>query len=267
MLCFLNRDRESDLDSKRYKWASAIFSSRSFTSTHTINNQHAYPILFPVLDVLNHSLDANIEWDINLKQHFALKHRQPEAVRAGDEIFNNYFPKQNGEYLLAYGFALQDNPVEQFAIKMAIPPPMEEALKQAGLYDSSMIPFGMHLPFKYGDPNGEPHYLRTRGHPFRRYDNKVPFLRGIPPWIVHLHFIMVLHSLGIDPITVNKQHPPAAIVFDILLKLYEAIERKSQPLPLLDSIEISFPNVKQKYASIYRNGQAKVIHAIKDELR
>lgn len=266
LLCFaLRDDRESDLDSDLYKWASTIFSSRSFTSGPITGEPEGFPILFPVLDILNHSLDAKVEWEVRPRQDFTLKHLHPDAVRAGDEIFNNYFPKQNGEYLLAYGFALEENPVEQFAIKMTLPPPMEEAFKQVGLYDESMVPFNMSTSF-LPNPNDDHHYLRTRGHPFGRYDNNVPFFRGIPPWIVHLHFIMQLQSLGIPPATVNKAHPHAAIAFEILLKLYEAIEMKSRPLPLREP-EPTFPSVKQKYAGIYRNGQAKIIHAIKDELR
>ncbi|KAF2690194.1 SET domain-containing protein [Lentithecium fluviatile CBS 122367] len=254
------------LELKSFEWAASILSSRSFSSDRILPDREPFPILFPVVDILNHSTNANIEWDARPFEDFALKQTKHEAVQPGDEIFNNYFPKQNGEWLLAYGFCFPDNPVEQFAIKMTIPLPMEEALRKVGLYKPENVPFGMSKAFLASNPNQEQQYLRTRGHPFERYENSVCFLRGIPPWIVHLHFIMVLQNLGIEPASVDKAHPPARIVFDILLKLYEALEMKSRLLPILDSPR-TFPNIKQKYAYIYRNGQARIIHAVREELR
>jgi len=249
-----------------FKWAATIMSSRSFSSARFLPDRETFPILFPVLDILNHSLNANIEWEPRPFKDFTLKRLKHDAVRPGEEIFNNYFPKQNGEWLLAYGFCLPDNPVEQFTIKMAIPPPMEEAFREVGLYDKDNVPFGMSTSFLDGNPNEEQHYLRTQGHPFGRYETNVPFFRGIPPWIVQLHFIMALQNVDIEPSAIDKACPPARLIFDILLKLYEAIDLKSQPLPLASGSSTAFRNDKQKYASIYRDGQAKIIHAIREEL-
>jgi hypothetical protein len=241
-------------------------SSRAFSSAPFLPDQETFPILFPVLDILNHSLSANIEWDARPYEDFTLKRLKHDAVQPGEEIFNNYFPKQNGEWLLAYGFCLPDNPVEQFAVKMAITPPMEEALKSVGLYETGNVPFGMATSFLDDNSNDEQHYLRTQGHPFGRYENSVPFFRGIPPFIVHLHFIMAAQNANTKLSDIDKASPPARIIFDVLLKLYEAIEMKSRPLPLASGSRTTFPNDKQKYASIYRDGQAKIIHTIREEL-
>jgi hypothetical protein len=253
--------------SKYFKWAATILSSRSFSSARFLPDRETFPILFPVLDVLNHSLNADIEWDARPFKEFALRRLRHETVHSGQEIFNNYFPKQNGEWLLAYGFCLPDNPVEQFSIKMNIPPPMEEMLKERGLYEPESVPFGMSKSFLEGNPNQEQQYLRTLGHPFGRYENNIPFLQGIPPWIVHVHFIMTLQNFGFDPSIVDKNYPSAIIVFDVVLKLYEAIKAKSQALLLPSSSRTTARNIKQRYAGMYRDGQAKIVHAVKDELR
>jgi hypothetical protein len=238
-------------------------SSRSFSSERFLPGWETFPILFPVLDILNHSLNADIQWDPQPCESFTLKRFQHDAVQPGEEIFNNYFPKQNGEWLLAYGFCLPDNPVEQFAIKMAMPPPMEDKLRAWGLYDARYVPFGMTTSFLDGNPNNDQHYLRTQGHPFGRYRNEVPFFRGIPPWIVHLHFVMALYSNGIKTYEGN---PSSRVTFDVLWKLFEAIDRKSQALPLRSAARTTISSDKQRYAAIYRDGQAKIIHTVREEL-
>jgi hypothetical protein len=60
--------------------------------------------------------------------------------------------------------------------------------------------------------------------------------------------------------------PPSRVTFEVLWKLYEAIDRKSQALPLGGAARITISSDKQRYASIYRDGQAKIIHAVREEL-
>jgi hypothetical protein len=247
-------------------WAATIMSSRSFSSERFLPGGETFPILFPVLDILNHSLNADIQWDPQPYESFTLKRLKHDAVQPGEEIFNNYFPKQNGEWLLAYGFCLPNNPAEQFAIKMAIPSPVEAMLRDWGLYEAKNVPFGMTTSFLDGNPNNDQHYLRTQDHPFGRYENAVPFFRGIPPWIVHLHFIMTLHAHNIEPADAQNWRHSSRITFEILRKLYEAIDKRSHALPLGGTTRSTFSNDKQRYASIYRDGQAKIIHAVREEL-
>lgn len=106
-----------------------------------------------------------------------------ESVQAGDELFNNYAPKQNDELLLGYGFCLRDNPVEQFAIRMALPPQLEDQATKMNLFSPASVAFGMNTDFLAGNPAQEQHYLRPIGHPFGRYKNNVAYLRSVPPWI------------------------------------------------------------------------------------
>ncbi|CAI6320889.1 unnamed protein product [Periconia digitata] len=250
-----------------YLWAFTIMSSRSFVSTYMLPNFNTFPILFPVLDILNHSTDAKINWAFDDKC-FTLALENPASVLPKSQIFNNYAPKQNGELLMGYGFCIPENPIEQFAIKMRLPPDMVEAAKDTGLYNPNQVPFGLPQSAVDSDQSVEQHFLRPRAHPFGHYENNVPWLRGIPPWIMHSTFVATVMQLGHTPENTDSRKPTGMLVLHVLLHLYEAIRVKSLLFP--DSAHKSnetYANVKQQQASIYRNGQAKVIHSILAELQ
>lgn len=222
------------------------------------------PILFPVVDILNHSVSAKVEWDFQPRASFSLKLLEGAAFKPGQELYNNYAPKQNDELLLGYGFCLDDNPTEQFSLKLAFPPMLQEYAKAMGLFEPENVPYGMSADFLQKNPDNEQHFLRAKDHLFGRYENCVPFFRGVPPYIVHFFFIQTLLSLELDVKDVNIQRPGSKITLQVLSLLHQAMTQRSQTLSL------SFPqqpqNDKQWYAKIYRDGQAKIIHAIRLEL-
>ena len=78
-----------------YLWAATIFSSRSFTSAVTLpGSVETFPLLYPVLDSLNHRFGAKVIWDFT---GGAFSLRITEPVREGEQIYNNYAPKGNEE--------------------------------------------------------------------------------------------------------------------------------------------------------------------------
>jgi hypothetical protein len=246
-------------------WAATIFTSRAFISTHILPGHETVPILFPVVDILNHSVSAKVEWDFQPHASFSLKLLEGDTFTPGQELFNNYAPKQNDELLLGYGFCLEDNPIEQFPLKLAFPPMLQEHAQATGLFEPGNVPFNMRMDFLSKNSNTEQHFLRAQGHPFGRYDNCIPFFRGIPPYIVHFFFIQTLLSLELEVGDINVQKPGSRITLQILTLLHQAIDQRSQALPL--SIQQQPQNDKQKYAKIYRDGQAKIIHSIRLELQ
>lgn len=252
------------ITSETLLWAATIFTSRAFISTHILPGRDTIPILFPVIDILNHSVSARVEWDFQPHHSFALKCLDGEHFTPKQELFNNYAPKQNDELLLGYGFCLEDNPIEQFALKLAFPPALQQHATSMGLLEAANIPFGMSTDFLEKDPNTEQHFLRVRGHPFGRYENNVPFLRGIPPYIVQFFFIQTVMTLDLDLSATDLARPGARITLHVLTLLHQAIEQRSLTLPLESSQEPK--NDKQSYATLYRNGQARVIHSIRREL-
>jgi hypothetical protein len=223
------------------------------------------PILFPVVDILNHSVSAKVEWEFQPYQSFALKCLEGGSLRPGQELFNNYAPKQNDELLLGYGFCLDGNPTEQFALKLAFQPQLQQYAQQLGLLNAENVPFGMSKDFLATDPNKEQHFLRAKGHPFGRYNNHVPFFRGVPPYIVHFFFIQTVITSELDVSTINVARPEARITLQVLVLLHQALEQRCATLPL--QIQQEPQNDKQKYAKIYRDNQARIIHSVREELK
>lgn len=129
------------LDAKDIKW----FSFSAFLWAHLIFTSRAFPervispnccessvILLPVLDLLNHANRTKVEWSSNEDGDFIF--RFDELLSAGVEITNNYGAKGNEELLLGYGFVLEDNEFDSFALKIKLPRPILEKLVEANVF-------------------------------------------------------------------------------------------------------------------------------------
>ncbi|KAF1930107.1 SET domain-containing protein [Didymella exigua CBS 183.55] len=253
-----------EVDFESLLWAATIFTSRAFISTHILPEIETVPILFPVVDILNHSVTAKVEWDFKPHQSFTLRCLDSSDFTVNEELFNNYAPKQNDELLLGYGFCLENNPIEQFALKLAFQPELMQYATQVGLMQPESVPFGMDTSFLQTDPNKEQHFLRAKGHPFGRYENHISFFRGIPPYIVHFFFIQTVLSLDLDLANINIAKPGERITLQVLTLLHQALTQRSSTLPLTLPLEPT--NTKQRFAKSYRDGQAAVIHAVRSDL-
>ena len=73
--------------------------------------------MLPVLDILNHSPVARVEWQRGAD---AVAFISREEIGAGTEIFNNYGPKGNEELLLAFGFVVHENAADSVALALAV---------------------------------------------------------------------------------------------------------------------------------------------------
>ncbi|KAK9763141.1 hypothetical protein K7432_010460 [Basidiobolus ranarum] len=71
--------------------------------------------MLPMLDMLNHRLRQPITWSNNEGQVSFICNRK---VHAGEEVFNNYGAKSNEELLQGYGFCIENNEVDYFALKI-----------------------------------------------------------------------------------------------------------------------------------------------------
>lgn len=128
---------------ERFRWAATIFGSRSFTSqvlddtlpadqarlSHRNKEDGPYDllklfsdrfgVLLPLLDILNHRPGVQVEW-LARSSFVGLQVLQP--YQSGQELCNNYGPKDNEGLLLSYGFTIQDNPFDHFVISIKAPP-------------------------------------------------------------------------------------------------------------------------------------------------
>lgn len=222
-------------------------------------------MLFPGLDAGNHSNEARVDWTFD-PGRFSI--RVNDEVQAGEEVFNNYGPKSNGELLIGYGFCIPDNPYDTVALTPKEPPQdLQEDLKNVkadyftaeGEWDSAKATFRLILPttqllyarqifFELPEPLLELLlYMlwRERGLPFQSAANP-------------LDRISFPHSS-------ESRHLPhlARLIAQFLARKLAQLE---------SVVLLSTPQTKkQQQAAIYRQGQIKImryyIHSLQDFIR
>ncbi|KAM3440089.1 hypothetical protein MY4824_002344 [Beauveria thailandica] len=97
-----------------YRWAYAIFSSRSFRPSLVLSDEQArllppgvaiddFSVLLPLFDIGNHDMTAPVRWQ---RDGNGCALRTGRAHQPGEQVFNNYGLKTNAELLLGYGFMI-----------------------------------------------------------------------------------------------------------------------------------------------------------------
>ncbi|KAJ9608136.1 hypothetical protein H2200_007124 [Cladophialophora chaetospira] len=125
----------------KFRWAATIFGSRSFTSQvldatlpadcARLNRRKDYEpydivklfsdrfgVLLPLLDLLNHRPGAQVEWQA---RYNFVGLQILEIYESGQELCNNYGPRDNEGLLLAYGFVIENNPFDHLVISIKAP--------------------------------------------------------------------------------------------------------------------------------------------------
>ncbi|KAH7882159.1 hypothetical protein F5I97DRAFT_1817676 [Phlebopus sp. FC_14] len=118
---------------ERYLTASTHLSSRAFPSSilspepSLVYTPSTYPVLLPVVDLLNHKRGQPVSWVVSYNKEESRGNGIPSgtvsivshtAMNPGEEIFNNYGVKANDELILGYGFALADNPDDRVTLQL-----------------------------------------------------------------------------------------------------------------------------------------------------
>lgn len=113
-----------------YLWASLVLKSRAFPA-YIIDPSlpKNEPMLLPVVDLLNHNPKTKVQWS-GTDGGFLF---QSDDASSGEELFNNYGQKGNEELLLAYGFAIENNPADSAALKIKIPDSKLQVVKDLGI--------------------------------------------------------------------------------------------------------------------------------------
>lgn len=122
------------ISTENYYWASSIFLSRAFPARVIYDSDEYHSeelnlsMLIPVLDSLNHKPETSVFWKANTKKfEFSVGYN----VDVGQEIFNNYGPKGNEEFLTAYGFCLDTHMYDLVTLRLLLPP--VEGISEAAL--------------------------------------------------------------------------------------------------------------------------------------
>lgn len=99
-------------------WAHSVINSRSFPSSLIHSDQAVnYPILIPVLDTFNHTSPLKITWQPNYKDK-KLSFISHTSYTKGEQVFNNYGAKSNEEFLMSYGFCVDNIDTDHVSIKL-----------------------------------------------------------------------------------------------------------------------------------------------------
>ncbi|KAF2749411.1 SET domain-containing protein [Sporormia fimetaria CBS 119925] len=282
--------KECDFDT--FLWAAGILSSRSFTSSNIFPNEPSFPLLYPVLDIANHSVTTKARWicpQIANAQLFveaptetshhsaaqpartasqgpqpkdiALTLRLLDDVQAGEEVFNNYGPKANAELMLGYGFAIPDNPVDQVPLSVRLP----ESL--INTFSEEQLPFGIQRS-PLDDTGGG---LRARNNLLGRYPCTIPCFQGFPPSVVFASYVTALRLRSIEEHPPKARDIPGRVVLTTLLVLYQTIQDKcvsfSKSLNHVTTLETGGNDYAHQHALTYLRGQSRICDSIRRELK
>ncbi|CAE8616461.1 unnamed protein product [Polarella glacialis] len=98
------------------QWARGMVQSRHFPGTFGGSEDERSPCMVPLLDILNHQGDA----EVNVQIHGGcLEFRCDTPVQAGEQIWNNYGAKGNTELMMCYGFAVEGNEEDSVELSLA----------------------------------------------------------------------------------------------------------------------------------------------------
>lgn len=105
--------------------SSRAFPSDLLSSTPSLPNLDGdsvtHPVLLPGIDSLNHARAQPVSWishssgTADVSKISLVAHK---PTPAGHEVFNNYGPKPNSEFILSYGFSTPNNPDDSIILKV-----------------------------------------------------------------------------------------------------------------------------------------------------
>lgn len=133
--CLTRDDTANWTSFAAYLWALMVLKLRSFPAALLSDAdpldtcQPDVVMLLPVVDLLNHSPQADVAWSSPNGRFLFETHADPAAA----QLYNNYGRKGNEELLLAYGFCLADNAADSVALKIKIPPQVVLLLEASGV--------------------------------------------------------------------------------------------------------------------------------------
>ncbi|KAG6854344.1 hypothetical protein C0991_007849 [Blastosporella zonata] len=124
-------DRRSLRHREFYLTAATYLSSRAFPSSllsrtpSLLSSPDTKPILLPGIDSLNHGRKEPVSWVVSYPESDTNASNSPKISLVlhnpstrGQELLNNYGAKPNSEFILGYGFALEQNPDDTIVLKI-----------------------------------------------------------------------------------------------------------------------------------------------------
>ena len=266
-----------------FRWAATIFGSRSFTSEVLTDTEPAdqarmegrngveksehdflkplfverFAVLLPLLDILNHKPIAQVEWQARCS---FVGMQVLSAFSSGDELCNNYGPRDNEGLLLSYGFTITDNPFDHVAIALRAPPPscpLATARKE-WQQDLRSTPEYRSYIFDISHPRAEPGTASCFESAVFSYDllDTLSILKGNDRELQ----TMYMNRQTLMSFSLAKPHKFEDFrnFLGVLSQLY--LDCKARAERLRSTYPLGSPhNTKQSHAKVYRDRQLSII--------
>ncbi|CCH61175.1 hypothetical protein TBLA_0E01160 [Henningerozyma blattae CBS 6284] len=129
-----------------YLWSYCIFLSRAFPELilheqeqeqedDSLNQVDLNSVfLFPIVDLLNHSNNSNVIWNLNPNDKNSICFNTIDPIEKSQELFNNYGNKSTEDFLLSYGFILkEETPFDYASLTLRLDKSIIQNLKNFGL--------------------------------------------------------------------------------------------------------------------------------------
>ncbi|KAL4798723.1 hypothetical protein BDV19DRAFT_396588 [Aspergillus venezuelensis] len=247
-----------------YLWASTIFVSRAFSAKvlSGVIPQLSLPeenisVLLPFIDILNHRPLAKVEWRAG---NDSVDFVTLEEVSAGEEIANNYGPRNNEQLMMNYGFCLPSNPCDYRTVALRAPPgsPLHFAREQ----HKQLFPNAAH---DSKDDEQDPFYVFNIFYPLLAPN--IPMEHSIfSPALFNAVSILAANERELGGLEISEHaiqiasnygnsRAALAALSQITIELITHIVRLRSAAPDED---ISPKNLKQTHAKIYRESQIQL---------
>ncbi|TGZ78704.1 SET domain-containing protein [Ascodesmis nigricans] len=228
-------------------WSATVLTTRSFLgsllrpTTSSPKPTDSHPVLFPLVDSLNHRPLTPITWSPSTT---CLSLFPNTPISASSELYNNYGPKPNAELLMGYGFSLASNPCDHYPLVINPPlSPSQRKIRTLQLQSLSLPP----------SDNGQ-------------YSITISTSPIIPPSLITLFRLLTatpneLPLLQITPTSPISLRNELSTHSQLLMALRMKLPAITNPLPHPPK------NSRQKFATIYRESQAMILKSALTETK
>ena len=266
-----------------FRWAATIFGSRSFTSEVLTDTEPAdqarmegrngvqkshhdflkplfverFAVLLPLLDILNHQPIAQVEWQARCS---FVGMQVLSAFSSGEELCNNYGPRDNEGLLLSYGFTIQDNPFDHVAISLKPAPPgspLATARKEWQVDLRSSLEYRSYI-FDVSHPRAEPGTVSCVESSIFSYDllDALSILKGNDRELQTMYNMQ--QTLMSSALAKPHKFDDFRNLLSVLSQLF--LDCKARAERLRTTYPLSSPqNTKQKHATVYRDRQLSIV--------
>ncbi|KAJ1550712.1 hypothetical protein HK096_005457, partial [Nowakowskiella sp. JEL0078] len=227
-------------------------------------NEECEVCMWPILDMLNHKTGQQMEW--HSKKDIGVAFVTQQAVIEGEELFNNYGPKGNENFLSNYGFCVVPNTSDYVKLKLSAS--MNSTNSQINMIKYKLLSrLGHNF---HGDSND----------PTKRSEIFMLFIDDleIPDQLISALRVLLMNDFEFTYLTKKKEwtcllseencqsehsldQVSSRNEIAVWTRLMELLQRKLISIGIVDEswVENEEVNERVRLARIYKKGQTKIL--------